>query len=224
MLRSHSLSFIVATLCFCLLGCGAKDDSAVRTSLTAAGAMLTPGDAKKPVDAVTLSVITDAAKLDEAVALLPKLSVLKIVRAPGSGVNDSHMETIGSIPTLIDVNLTETKVTDAGVKHLTGCTKLFNLSLYGTEVSDACLEDIGKLTGLHILNLGKTKVSGDLSQLANLKELEWLVVSDLPELPDSIADTLGTLPNFSHLQMTNTKISDAAIAKLRKARVGIKID
>ena len=205
-------------------GCGPGSDTEARAGLKNAGVVLSPGNDEKPVNSAVLAAMSDHSKLDEAIALTGKLGSVKNVRADGLPLTDAHVKTLAAISTLIDLNISKTPITDEGVKHLASSKKLFNLALNDTEITNASLEHLGKISTLHILNIGNTKINGDLAPLGKLKNLEWIVISDLGELPDGVVDTLGSLPNFTHLQMGNTTISAAALDKLRQARPGIVID
>ena len=50
------------------------------------------------------------------------------------------------------VRPSNTKVTDAGLKHLDGLTELVALNLNGTSVTDARLERLEELTGIQALS------------------------------------------------------------------------
>ena len=57
------------------------------------------------------------------------------------------------------LQLSSTRVTNAGLSHLRGLTGLRVLWLYDTQVSDAGLVHLRGLTGLRVLNLRSTMVS-----------------------------------------------------------------
>ena len=103
---------------------------------------------------------TDQAK---AIAEVKKLGGKVVVdeKSPGKAV--------------IGVDLQNTKVTDAGLKHLEGLTKLRDINLGGTKVTDAGLEHLKGLTNLQSLFLGRTKVTdAALEHLRGLPQLRWL--------------------------------------------------
>jgi Leucine-rich repeat (LRR) protein len=57
--------------------------------------------------------------------------------------------------------LSDTNVTDDGLKHLQGLTQLRTLDLSATNVTDAGLKHLQGLTELQILDLNGTKATGD---------------------------------------------------------------
>ncbi len=66
------------------------------------------------------------------------------------------------LPQLRELDLGNTKVTDAGLEHLKGLWQLQELRLSGTEVTDAGLEHLKGLRQLRTLDLTSTKVKGPL--------------------------------------------------------------
>jgi Leucine-rich repeat (LRR) protein len=53
----------------------------------------------------------------------------------------------------------QTKITDAGLKHLAGLPKLEILNLQGTQVSDDGLKALESMKQLKVLDVSKTKIS-----------------------------------------------------------------
>ena len=60
---------------------------------------------------------------------------------------------------VILVDLDEIQITDSGLVHLVGLTKLQTLSLGATQVTDVELEHLKRLTNLQSLNVGRTQVT-----------------------------------------------------------------
>ena len=65
---------------------------------------------------------------------------------------------------VISVNFYGTRVTDAGLVHLKGLTKLETLNLQSTDISDTGLIHLKGLASLKTLDLRSTKVSDALSE------------------------------------------------------------
>ena len=76
---------------------------------------------------------------------------------------------------VVAVFLEGTTITDAGLPHLKGLTKLQSLHLLITKVTDAGLIHLKGLTELHVLSLNSTQVTDaglvHLKGLAKLQEL-----------------------------------------------------
>ena len=58
-----------------------------------------------------------------------------------------------------DLNLYDTRVTDAGLKELKGLAGLRTLNLSGTDITDAGLKELRTLEGLGTLKLGRTRLT-----------------------------------------------------------------
>ena len=94
---------------------------------------------------------------------------------------------------VVEVYLSKTEVTGAGLVHLKGLTGLETLSLFLTKVTDAGLVHLKGLNKLETLFLSGTKVTdAGLEHLKVLTKLDWL-------------------------QFNNTKITDAGVKKLKQA-------
>ncbi|CAI5469230.1 unnamed protein product [Closterium sp. Yama58-4] len=116
----------------------------------------------------------------EGIKHLYRLQWLEKLNFSKSDVLDSALESIGSLSSLKQLLLSFTKLTDAGLSHLTGLSSLQLLSL--TEcmgVTNASMVNVGRLTGLEELWLGGTAVTDDgLQQLTALIKLKGLWTSE----------------------------------------------
>ncbi len=104
-----------------------------------------------------------------------------------SGVNDAGLESIAAFR-IGSIYLGHTGVTDAGLRHLAGMESLTTLSLRGTAITNEGLSHLRNLTALESLYLGSTDIT-------------------------SLAD-LGELKNLKHLDLRETRVDDAAVARL----------
>jgi mono/diheme cytochrome c family protein len=81
-----------------------------------------------------------------------------------AGIGDAGVAHLASLSTLERLHLEKTKVTDAGLKHLSGLSSLVYLNLYGTEVSNSGLESLKSIPKLKNLYLWQTKVSEEAAK------------------------------------------------------------
>jgi hypothetical protein len=88
--------------------------------------------------------------------------------------------------------ISNTDVTDAGMSHLKGLTKLSALYLSQTQLSDTGLAHLKGLTNLSSLDLSYTQVTD----------------SGLPHLK--------ALTNLSGLSLSDTSVTDAGLAQLKE--------
>ncbi len=115
----------------------------------------------------------------------------------GTEIGDDTLETISTLPRLAFLDLQQTKITDAGLKHLTRLG-LDGLYLGQTAVTDAGIAHLRNMVGLRSLSLRKTQVTD--AALDVLKSLKGLTYADLEgtRITQSAAQELqDTLPEVT---------------------------
>ena len=115
-------------------------------------------------------------------------------------------------------------MTDAGLAHLKGLTRLRTLQLTGREVTDASLVHLNGLTGLDTLSLSGTQVTN--AGLVHLKALTGLRELHLPLRPvtDVGLDHLKGMPQLALLVAGSPDLTDADIAQLNQALPGLVVE
>jgi hypothetical protein len=174
-------------------------------------------------------------------ASLPERELCTRLWLDSSGVTDDDLKEVAKLNQLQWLALYRSKVTDAGLRHLTGLTKLRRLGLHDTQVSDEGMKEVARLKQLQYLGLGATqvgdaglkKLSGlkqlrllDLAEtgvtdeglktVAELKEMETLYVSG-PAITDAGVDELLRLPKLKYALLSGTGATQEAIDKLQEA-------
>jgi hypothetical protein len=92
-----------------------------------------------------------------------------------------------------------TRVTDAGLVHLKGLTRLRTLWLEGTGVTDAGLAHLRGASELNNLRLQGTGITDDVLPL------------------------LRGMTNLNELRLQGTRVTDAGVHELRKALPGLQV-
>ena len=134
----------------------------------------------------------------------------------GSNVTDDGMEHIAKIPKLRGLNLTETKVTGAGLAQLRSAHDFVTLTLYGATVDDEMLKTLDQLPNLQYLQLIRTKVtSAGLVHLAELTKLRKLDILENPGVGDDGMRHISNLKNIEVLELWRTPVSDDGLRHLR---------
>jgi hypothetical protein len=97
-----------------------------------------------------------------------------------SKATDDDLKIFAKLPHVENLDLTNTRITGAGLEHLKGLTNLRVLGLWKTRVDDAGLKHIKGLTKMWLLSLDGTNVTD--AGLAYLKSMtgleEWLGLAD----------------------------------------------
>ena len=97
---------------------------------------------------------------------------------------------------VVEVVLVGTKITDAGLVHITGLTRLQRLVLHRTQITDAGLVHLEGMTQLQSLHLPSTKITdAGLVHLKGLTKLEALGLAQTKITDAGVADLQKALPN-----------------------------
>jgi internalin A len=112
---------------------------------------------------------------------------------PSSTANDAVFVQVGRLTRLQRLRLSQTRLDDAGLAHLTGLTRLSELDLGSTRVTDAGVAHLKRLTNLSQLYLYSTQVSD-----TGLSHMEGLT-------------------KLSELDLLGTNVTDAGVADLQRA-------
>ena len=125
--------------------------------------------------------------------------------------------------TVTKLDLTQTEIADAGLKHLEGLTDLQSLSL-GDRVTDTGLEHLKGSAQLHMLSLRATKVTdAGLANLKALRQLQWLDLAETT-VTDAGLEQLKGLTRLQSLDLRGTEVTDAGLKALQKALPNCKIE
>jgi len=116
---------------------------------------------------------------DADFSVLRGLTGLRTIDAPNSNVGDSLLEHVDDCTNLVHLGFQNVPyVTDAGLQHVKGLTKLQTLQFDEARVSDAGRECLRNLTELRFLHLDCTEVSdAGIQHLAGLPKLDTLYIS-----------------------------------------------
>jgi hypothetical protein len=123
------------------------------------------------------------------------------------------LKAITPLRNLTSLQLTGTKITDAGVPHLLALPKLAGLHLANTGITKNSLPVIAKMRRLRHQDLSGTDVGDDLAPLAALQELDWLLLEGLP-VSDQSEEIIASLAKLRRLTLTPGQASKQAIDQL----------
>ena len=169
-----------------------------------------------------VSVVIPVASDDDLIQIgkLGQLRDLLIVR---SDMTDAGLAHLKGLTRLNHVGLGHTHVTDAGLTHLKGLMQLSGVDLRDTRVTDAGLMDLKGLTNLSSLVLDGTQVSDHgLAHLKVLTNLGSLSLSGT-RVSDAGLPHLTGLVQLSVLWLNDTHVTDAGIRKLKQALPSLTI-
>jgi Zn-dependent protease len=128
--------------------------------------------------------------------------------------NDDHF---------VRLDVSRTRITDAGLHHLSVLTGLRRLSLEDTRIGDAGLRHLAGLVRLEELSLAGTRVTdAGLGHLEGMQSLESLSLSRTAVTDAGIA-SLMRLTSLKTLDLTETHVTADGVAELRRALPALRI-
>jgi hypothetical protein len=111
-------------------------------------------------------------------------------------ITDTGIAHLAGLVHLEDLDLTETAVTDRGLRSLGALANLRRLILWGTRVGDIGAEHLGNLNHLEELDLRHTAISDrSIANLAALKGLAELDIAGTGITPQGVEALQGALPH-----------------------------
>ena len=132
----------------------------------------------------------------------------------GENVTDRDLANLRQLPGLRQVNLTKSRISDAGLFHLAKLQSLEVLLLGGVDVSDEGVELLESLTDLKQLNLTATAVSDrSVPILKGMTKLEflWLEGTDVSDVG---LETIGEMKSLQLLDLCRSAVTDDGLALL----------
>lgn len=194
------------------------------------------GDRKVPD--ITDTVLAHLKAIDAVAALQPgrvplgKGGVLgfapetapKEIDLSGSKLADAGLDGVKGLDALLSLDLTATAVGDEGVAKLKGLATLERLVLAGTNVTDKGLPALEGLAALRVLDLAGTRVTDEgmvvLARIPGLREIRLGGTAVGDAGLEALRKGAATLKT---IDLTKTKVTDEAVAAFAKARPGVEI-
>jgi hypothetical protein len=149
-------------------------------------------------------------------------SPLRDVRLEGCRlVTDACAKTLAAFPTLRQLEIHMTGLTDAGVEALAGLP--LEVLWLGPRITDHAMNAIGEIPTLKHLDLCAHMVTDEgVKELAELRKLEVLWLSRC-SISDESINVLATLQTLRELNVSHTGISASGLARLRAALPGCRM-
>jgi Leucine-rich repeat (LRR) protein len=170
----------------------------------------------------TVNVIKPQPAAQPAAAALedPQAVIAKFMDTPTTQRHDNDLARICGLPagtegiTVLDLN--SAPITDEGLKHITKLANLESLNLTNTKITEAGFAATLATPKLRTLNLTGCLLSpGMLETLSKLENLEELLL-DRTSITDKELVALESLGKLKLLDLSSTQISDAGFQSLAK--------
>ncbi len=141
------------------------------------------------------------------------------------GLSEAELALVGRFPRLekLYYDPFRSSVTDAGLAHMDGLTRLKELDLSGTDITDAGLVHLRRMASLQELNLSDTLITdAGLFYLRGLTNLQTLKLRNT-KVSETGVMHLKTLTNLQLLDCSETNV-DFVAQELRRALPRAKVD
>ena len=117
-------------------------------------------------------------------------AVREMLKMPEGELTNADLEKVTGL------NLSFTKITDAGLKDVAKLQKLEWLYLYGTKITDEGLKEVAKLQQLRQLFLNDTQITDvGLKEVAKLQQLAIIDLDFTKVTKTGVAELRKALPN-----------------------------
>jgi hypothetical protein len=156
-------------------------------------------------------------RIDDALmATIGKLGHLQDLRIDGSPLTDAGLVHLRGLTRLEELHIDNTPgVTDAGMVHLAGLKRLRVLHIVDSGVKGPGLASLVGLNRLEELDLSIPVTDADLAPISRLVSLRhFFLYGDSPRLTDAGLVHLKRLTNLKALTLTSTLLTDAGLAHL----------
>jgi hypothetical protein len=133
-----------------------------------------------------------------------------------SKVTDAGLECLRDLPEVRALHLDGTCITDAGLEQVRALTQLDSLELNDVPVTDSGLENLEYLSQLRWLKLNNTRVTDlGLKHLQGMKQLQVLELAGTP-ITDAGLEYLKGLTNLEDLCLANTRVAGPGLTHLKE--------
>jgi internalin A len=130
---------------------------------------------------------------------------------------DSDLASLAALPAMTRLDLSETRITDHGLRQLKNAHAIRDLNLrYAELITDEGIAAMKTWKHLTRLNLEGTKITDSaLQQLSTFTSLEALNIGSV-QVTDAGLESLTSLTNLRELTIGGNKLTDAGLQALRQ--------
>ena len=200
------------------------DERPIRTRLSNLGVVTALDSNGRSIGSVNFASIKDKGTFGEAFEIVLGLEAVSSLGLNGMPVNNSDLENISRLSSLITLSLAECKdIGGAGFEPLSALKSLQTLHLSDTQTSDQDIPSLSRLAALKSLDLSRTKVHKDLSALSTLPSLKWVLFNG-DSLDEGALVGLSAAPQLSRVTLLEAKYAARDVQALKAACPSLTVD
>lgn len=202
---------------------GNADESLQRAKLTELGVLTTMQTGGQSIGSVNFATIKDKAKFAEALDVVLQLRTLTSLNLNGMPIANTDLEKVGQLKSLASLSICDTHIGGAGLAPLGKLHYLETLFLSKTQVTDSDLKDLGQSGNLSSIDLSGSQLREDLSPLAELPNLKWVLLNNLT-LGENALSGLRQAPSLTRVTLGEASYSADDLQSLMAAIPTLTVD
>jgi internalin A len=160
---------------------------------------------------------------DSDMPLLAQMKELRRLDLSQTRISDRGLRALKTAPAIEELNLSfAEQITDEGAATVKGWKRLRRLNLRGTKITDATLDFLSGVPSLEWLDIGWAQITDTgLGQLASLANLRHLAMGG-NKLTDTSLQFLRQAPQIEYLDLAGTQRTDSGLWSLQLSDGGMQ--
>lgn len=155
---------------------------------------------------------------------ISNLSLLIKLSLDGNDLNNpAVLKPVSKMRALTSLSLSDSSVTDAGIDGIYKLPNVTTLKIDGRLLTLAAMKKIAQMRNLEFVMVSLSKKLDDraIGELSKLPKLKRLDLERCPNVTDGCIDSLIRMRSLEVLRILGTSISDEAVVRLKSAKPGI---
>ena len=154
---------------------------------------------------------------DGALEFIATMPAIRKLRLSNDSISDDGLKNLSALQDLVELDISEDSLlTDSGMQHLSGLTKLQKLNLWRVQIGDTGVQYLKPLTNLKWLNLDNTRLSdAGLPALKGMQNLTFLHLGST-SVSDAGLIHLTGLTALRDLKVTRCGVTKEGAAELKQ--------
>lgn len=217
------LGLVILGLWYVLQSAARKAESAAGAKIKALGALAVMDANREYVASLNTMTIKDSEKFNEVMSLTPALKRLQILNLSKASVTSEQLAAFSGLTRLTTLQLNDTATKDSDIQHFRKMAVLESLYVANTNITEAAVDEIAKLKSLTVLDISRNELK-DLSPLASIPKLSWLVFQKDAPLSDETLESIGKISSLRRLSINPQFFSETQRDRLTDINSQLSID
>ena len=157
---------------------------------------------------------------DPALAYMNRFTSIRVLYLEGVEITDKSLSQLTALQKLEFIALYLSECDGSFLKALAGAKQLRQLGLSNSAFSAANVRYLPSFPALEKLDMTRVKLGDkDVKVIAQCKKVRLLSINKNPDITDKSVDYLLTMPALKEINISNTAVTPAGMARLKKAGI-----